>query len=204
LDLTQIGGASASAGTLGPRSALLSQAHIAALPVKIQRLQQPVIAAVNGPAVGGGFSLALACDLRVASPSATFRSQFIRLGLGGCDVGISYLLPRVIGVSRAAELLLTSRVVDADEGLRIGMLVSVADDVLEEALTLAETMTSFSPFSVTMTKEVFWANIDAPNIEAAIHLENRTQILASTGGEFGEAVAAFLERRPPDWDKFGG
>jgi enoyl-CoA hydratase/carnithine racemase len=202
LDLTQIGGASSSAGTSGPRAAMLSQTHIADLPVKIHRLQQPVIAAVNGPAVGGGFGLALACDLRVASPSASFRSQFIRLGLGGCDIGISYLLPRLIGASRAAELVLTSREVDATEALRIGMVVDVVDDALAGAIALAETLTAFSPFSVAMTKEVFWTNIDAPNIESAIQLENRTQTLAATGGEFEEAVAAFLDRRPPDWNRF--
>jgi enoyl-CoA hydratase len=187
LDLSQVGG-SASSGTVGPRAAMLSQAHLANLTVKIHRLQQPVIAAVNGPAVGGGFSLALACDLRVASPSASFRSQFIRVGLGGCDMGISYLLPRVIGASRAVELLLTSRAVGAVEALQMGMLVDVVDDPLEGAIALAETLTALSPFSVAMTKEVFWANIDAPSLEAAIHLENRTQTLAAAGGVRGGGV----------------
>jgi len=95
LDLTSIEGSSTSAGTTGPRAGMLSQAHIAELPQKLRRLQQPVIAAVNGPAYGGGFALALACDIRVASPEARFCSQRIELGIGGCDVGISYTLPLV-------------------------------------------------------------------------------------------------------------
>jgi enoyl-CoA hydratase/carnithine racemase len=196
LDLLQYGGSPVAEGTSGPRASMLSQARIASLPTKIHRLQQPVIAAVNGPAIGGGFALALACDLRVASPTALFRSQFIRMGLGGCDIGISYLLPRLIGASRAAELLLTSRDVGADEALRIGMVSTCADDVLAAAFELAETMTSFGSFALPMTKEVFWSNVDAPSIESAIHLENRTQTLAATSGEIDDAVAAFLARRP--------
>jgi enoyl-CoA hydratase len=195
LDLVQYGGSPVAEGTSGPRAAMLSQARIAALPTRIHRLPQPVIAAVNGPAIGGGFALALACDLRVASPTAFFRSQFIRMGLGGCDIGISYLLPRLIGASRAAELLFTSRDVDAEEAQRIGMVTTTTDDVMAEALDLARTMTSFGSFALPMTKEVFWANVDAPSIESAIHLENRTQTLAATSGEIEDAVAAFLARR---------
>jgi enoyl-CoA hydratase len=202
LDLAEFGGSSVSAGTSGPRASMLSQARIASLAVKIHRLQQPVIAAVNGVAIGGGFSLALACDLRVGSPAALFRSQFIRMGLGGCDIGISYLLPRIVGTARAIELLLTSREVDAEEAHRMGVVTDVMDDAVQGALELSEAITVSSPFSVTMTKEVFWANMDAPSIESAIHLENRTQTLAATGGEINEAVRAFLERRPPDWSGF--
>jgi enoyl-CoA hydratase len=195
LDLVQYGGSSVSEGTTGPQASMLSQARIASLATKIHRLRQPVIAAVNGPAVGGGFALALACDLRVASPTALFRSQFIRMGLGGCDIGISYLLPRLIGASRAAELLLTSRDVDVEEAVRIGMVTTRAEDVMTAAFALADTMTSFGSFALPMTKEVFWANVDAPSIESAIHLENRTQTLAATSGEIDDAVANFLARR---------
>lgn len=202
LDLTNIEGSSTSAGTTGPRAGMLSQERIAELPQKLRRLQQPVIAAVNGPAYGGGFALALACDLRVAAPEARFCSQFIKLGIGGCDIGISYTLPRLIGGSRAFELLLTARTVDADEALRLGLVVAVTEPgapVLERALELADTLCGYAPFGVAMTKEVMWSNLDAPSFEAAIHLENRTQILASTGGEVMEAAAAFREKRPPAW-----
>lgn len=202
LDLTSIEGASTSAGTTGPRAGMLSQEYIAALPLKLRRLQQPVIAAVNGPAYGGGFALALACDLRVAAPEARFCSQFIKVGLGGCDIGISYTLPRLVGGSRAFELLLTARTVEADEAARIGLVAEVTGPdapVVDRALALAATICDYAPFGVAMTKEVMWSNLDAPSLEAAIHLENRTQILAATGGEVMEAAAAFREKRAPNW-----
>lgn len=202
LDLSSIEGSSTSAGTTGPRAGMLSQEHIAALPQKLRRLQQPVIAAVNGPAYGGGFALALACDIRIAAPEARFCSQFVKLGIGGCDIGISYTLPRLIGASRAFELLLTARTLDAAEAERIGVVSEVTtpdQPVLDRALELAATICGYSPFGVVMTKEVMWSNLDAPGFEAAIHLENRTQILASTGGEVMEAAAAFMEKRPPNW-----
>lgn len=201
LDLTDTTGSSAAIGTTGPTAALLSQDHIASLAIRIHRLRQPVIAAVNGIAVGGGFALALASDIRVAAPSAVMRSQFIRLGLGGCDIGVSYFLPRLVGASRAATLLLTSRDISAADALSMGLVAEVADDPVAGAMAIADTLLSYSPFGVAMTKEVFWSNVDAPSPEAAIHLENRTQMLTASGGEFREAVAAFFEGRPPDWSR---
>ena len=195
LDLSQFEGSSASSGTTGARASMLSQARIASLAPKLHRLTQPVIAAVNGPAVGGGFALALACDLRVASSTAIFRSQFIRMGVSGCDIGISYLLPRLVGAARAAELILTSRDVSADEAHRIGMVSTVSDDALMSALDFAETLTSFGSFALSTTKEVLWANVDAPSIESAIHLENRTQALAATTGEIADAFSRFQTAR---------
>jgi enoyl-CoA hydratase/carnithine racemase len=141
----------------------------------------------------------MACDLRVAAPTARFCVQFIKVGLSGCDIGISYTLPRAIGSSRAFELILTSRIVDAEEADRLGIVSEVVPDALARALELADTICDYSPFGVVMTKEVLWANLDASSIEQAIHLENRTQILASTGGEVAEAATAFMEKRKPDW-----
>ena len=201
LDLTSIEGSSTSAGTSGPRAGMLSQSRIADLPAKLRRLQQPVIAAVNGIAYGGGMALSLACDLRVAGPSARFCTQFIKVGIGGCDIGISYTLPRAIGSSRAFELLLTARRVEAAEAATMGLVSDVADDPVARAVELAEVICGYSPFGVVMTKEVMWSNLDAPSMEAAIHLENRTQILASTGGEVTEAAAAFIQKRDPDWSR---
>ncbi len=199
LDLAGIEGSSTSAGTSGPRAGMLSQERIAELPIKLRRLQQPVIAAVNGLAYGGGFALSLACDLRVASTDARFCAQFIKVGIGGCDIGISYTLPRAIGSSKAFDLLLTARRVDADEAERLGLVSEVVPDAVARALELADTICDYSPFGVVMTKEVMWANLDASSLEQAIHLENRTQILASTGGEVAEAAMAFMEKRAPDW-----
>jgi len=131
--------------------------------------------------------------------------QFIKVGIGGCDIGISYTLPRLIGVSRAHDLILTARTIDGTEAERIGLASRVVPDgtVLDAALEVAETICSYSPFGVAMTKEVMWANVDAPNVEAAIHMENRTQILASTTGDVTEAATAFMERRPPVWGREG-
>jgi enoyl-CoA hydratase/carnithine racemase len=202
LDLKEIGPSSRSAGiSTGARAGMRSQEHIAALVPKLRSIQQPVIAAINGPAYGGGLALACGCDLRIAATSARLCVQFVKVGIGGCDIGISYTLPRLVGVSRAHDLILTARVIDAPEAERIGLISRVVPDdtVLDAALEIADTLCSYSPFGVVMTKQVMWANVDAANVEAAIHLENRTQILASTTGDVMEAAAAFAEGRPPVW-----
>jgi enoyl-CoA hydratase/carnithine racemase len=202
LDLKAVGSASVSTGLTGPRAGLRSQAHIAALVPHVQSIQQPVIAAINGPAYGGGFALACACDIRLAATSARMGVQFIKVGVSGCDIGISYTLPRLIGASRAHELMLSARTIDATEAHHIGLVARVVPDtdLLDEAMDLAATICSYSPFGVVMTKEVMHANLDAQSIEAAIHLENRTQILAGSTGDITEAARAFIEKRPPVWN----
>jgi enoyl-CoA hydratase/carnithine racemase len=202
LDLKEIGPSSRSEGlTSGARAGMRSQEHIAALVPKLRSIQQPVIAAINGAAYGGGLAIACACDLRVVAESARLCVQFVKVGIGGCDIGISYTLPRLVGVSRAHDLILTARVIDAPEAERIGLVSRVVPDgtALDAALEIADTLCSYSPFGVVMTKQVMWANVDAANVEAAIHLENRTQILASTTGDVMEAAAAFAEGRAPAW-----
>ncbi len=197
LDLTAVGPSSVSRGLSGAAASMRSQAHIANLVPHIRRLRQPVIAAINGPAYGGGLAIALACDIRVAASSARLCTQFIRVGVGGCDIGISYTLPRLVGASRAHELMLTARVLDAEEAERIGLVarVVVDEDLMDAALEVAETICSYSPFGVVMTKEVMWTNLDAPSLEAAIDLENRSQILAGTTGDLEQAAAEFAARR---------
>jgi enoyl-CoA hydratase len=196
LDLTDPNPQMAGEGTEFPRSGMRWQERIAELTAKIHRLRQPVIAAVNGPAYGGGMGIALACDIRVASESARFCTQFIKLGLGGCDIGVSYTLPRIVGAGPAFDLILTARVVDADEALRLGMVSRVSGDsaVIDDAVEIAETLCGYGKFGVESTKQVLWANLDASSLEAALHLENRSQILASTGGVMGEATEAFRHR----------
>ena len=200
LDLKALGSASVAEGiTSRPRAGMRSQAHIAALVPHIQGIQQPVIAAINGPAYGGGFALACACDIRIAADSARMGVQFIKVGLSGCDIGISYTLPRLIGASRAHELMLTARDLEAAEAMQIGLVARVVPGsaLLDTAMDIAATICSYSPFGVAMTKEVMHANLDASSVEAAIHLENRTQILAGTSGDIAEAARAFAEKRPP-------
>ena len=197
LDLTDPNPNKAGEGTEFPRAGMRWQERIADLTAKIHHLRQPVIAAVNGPAYGGGMGIALACDIRIASESARFCTQFIKLGLGGCDIGVSYTLPRIVGAGPAFDLILTARAVDADEALRMGMVSRVTPDatVVDDAVAIAETLCGYGRFGLESTKQVLWANLDASSLEAALHLENRSQILASTGGVMAEATEAFRHRQ---------
>jgi enoyl-CoA hydratase len=191
LDLTDSDSAAAGGGLEFPRSGMRWQERIANLTAKVHRLRQPVIAAVNGPAYGGGLGIALACDIRIASESARFCTQFIKLGLGGCDIGVSYTLPRIVGAGPAFDMILTARVVDADEALRLGLVTRLSDgaSLVDDALAVAEILCGYGEFGLESTKQVLWANLDASSLEAALHVENRSQILSSTGG----AVARFSE-----------
>lgn len=197
LDLTDPDKPAVSAGLDAPRAGMRWQERIAELAVKLHRLRQPVIAAVNGPAYGGGFALAMASDIRIAATSARFCTQFIKLGIGGCDIGVSYTLPRIIGAGPAFDLILTARTVDADEALRLGMVsrISADDAVLRNALEIAETLCGFGKFGLESTKQVLWANLDAGSLENALQVENRSQILAGTSGEMRAFAAAFASRK---------
>jgi enoyl-CoA hydratase len=195
-------GAAPGTGALGPvQAGMTSQQHIASLVPKLRGLRQPVIAAVNGPAAGGGFALALASDVRLAAPEAAFNVAFVRIGLSGCDIGVSWLLPRLIGASRAFELLLTGRVIDAVEAERLGIVSRVVRDepVVDAALGVADEIIANSPLGVWMTKEVMWSQLEVGSMQAGIDLENRTQIMSTFSGDMREAVAAFLEKRPADY-----
>lgn len=196
LDLTDPNPPGVGDGLEFPRSGMRWQERIADLTTRIHRLRQPVIAAVNGPAYGGGLGIAAACDIRLAAESARFCTQFIKLGLGGCDIGVSYTLPRIIGAGAAFDMILTARVVDAHEALRLGLVTRLSADssLLDDALAVAETLCSYGEFGLESTKQVLWANLEASSLEAALHLENRSQILASTSGEMREAAAAVLRK----------
>ena len=187
----------------GPVGAIhFIQDNLAQLMLAIHELPQPVIAAVHGAAVGGGLAIALAADLRVASDDALFGAQFIRVGLSACDVGSSYWLPRVVGPTIAAELMLTGRRFSADEAMRFGMLNRVVprDGLLDAATELAGLITDNSEYGVYMTKLGMWANLDAPSLRHAIELENRTQVLGTFTRNMTEAGRAFVEKRDPTWN----
>ena len=180
------------------------QQHIAGLVPRLRSMPKPVIAAVNGPAAGGGLALALASDVRVAGRSAKFNVAFVRIGLSGGDIGVSWLLPRLIGASRAFELLLTGRIVGAEEADRLGLVSRLVDDdaVLETALDIARLTIANSPYGVWMTKEVMWSQLEIGSMQAGIDLENRTQIMTSQTTDHLEAMQAFLEKRDPAF-RFG-
>lgn len=165
--------------------------------VQMREAPQPLIAAIRGPAAGGGLSIALACDARIAGESARFNAAFIRIGISAGDMGASYFMPRLVGLSRAAEILYTGRFIDAATAERIGLVSSVVpDDKLdEEAMELAREMVRNSPFGLRMTKELLNQNIDAPSLASAIHLENRSQALCLLTEDFMEGALAFLQKR---------
>ena len=177
------------------------QQRIATLVPLMRSLRIPVIAAVNGAASGGGLALALASDVRIAAESAKFNVAFVRIGLSGCDIGVSWLLPRWIGASRAFELMLTGRMVLSDEAERIGLVSRVVpdDQLLAAALETAGQICANSPAGVWMTKEVMWSQLEVGSLQAGIDLENRTQILTSYTEDMAEAVGAFLAKRPPEY-----
>jgi enoyl-CoA hydratase/carnithine racemase len=166
-----------------------------------RHMDTPVIAAVNGPAAGAGMALALAADIRIASPTAKFNAAFVKIGLTGGDVGTSWLLPRIVGFGRANEMLLTGRFVEAEEALRIGLVTEIApgDDLMHRAIATAELICGNSPFGMQMTKRVVQTNVDAGSLDAAIELENRNQILAAQTDDMAEALSAFREKRAPNF-----
>ena len=179
----------------------MAQENLAELILAIHEAPQPVIAAVHGGAVGGGFAVSLACDLRVASDDAFFAAHFIRVGLSSCDVGTSYLLPRIVGPTIAAELMLTGRRFSAAEAQQMGLLnrVVAREQLLEQAIDLGAMITDNSEYGVYMTKIGMWVNLDAPSFRNAMQLENRTQVLGCFTGNMTEAGKAFVEKRDPVW-----
>jgi enoyl-CoA hydratase len=201
LDLKGTGAPPHADGLGRAQTSMKTQQHIARLIPRMRSLPQPIIAAVNGPAAGGGLALALGADIRIAAASARFNVAFVRIGLSGCDIGVSWMLPRLVGASRAFELMLTGRLIDAEEAERIGLVLEVVPDgqVVDAAVALAERICANSPFGVWMTKEVMWSNLEVPSMQAAIDLENRTQLLTTFTEDMQEAMAAFLEKRPPEF-----
>lgn len=184
-----------------PAEMMLGQEHWAGAYEAIHDLPQPVIAAVNGAAAGGGLGLALAADIRVASTEARFNAAFVRIGLTAGDVGVSWSLPRIVGLGHASEMMLTGRFVDASEAERIGLVNRVVDPdkVLDAAFEVAEQIASNTPFGVMLTKRVLQANVDAGSLRSAIEVENRGQTLATRGEDFREALSAFRSKRVPNF-----
>ena len=203
LDLVDLapGGEPSTGGRGRVQRGMDLQQRIATLVPKLRGLRIPVIAAVNGAAAGGGLALALASDIRIAGRSARFNVAFVRIGLSGCDIGVSWLLPRWIGASRAFELLLTGRIVESDEADRIGLVTRVVDDddLMDAAFETARQICANSPTGIWMTKEVMWSQLEVSSLQAGIDLENRTQILTTFTEDMGEAVQAFLSKRPPEF-----
>jgi enoyl-CoA hydratase/carnithine racemase len=177
------------------------QREIADLAHRLHELPQPVVAAVNGPAVGGGLALVCASDVRIASKTAFFAVSFITAGFSACDIGVSWLLPRIMGAGRAHELMLTGRRFDAYEALAGGLVTRVVepDDLLAEAARTAGLIERNPPASVELTKVGMWHSLEIDSFRAAVEFENRQQVVSALTEDRLEATAAFLEKRDPHY-----
>jgi enoyl-CoA hydratase len=184
-----------------PQALLAMQRDISDIYRAMRRCPQPIITLIQGAACGGGFSLALASDIRIAATTAKMNAAFIRAGLTACDMGCSYLLPRLVGLSVASELMMTGRFIDAHRALKVNL---VSDVVTEEALSataeryVAEMLLT-SPMGLRLTKDGLNFSIDAPSLDAAMALEDRQQALVAGTADVKEAINAFLEKRSPNW-----
>jgi len=195
-DLAAVGLHKDSGAFADPESFLRQvQERFGAITVKLRRITQPVIAAVNGPAAGGGFAIALAADIRIAAPEAYFVASFINIGLSAGELGVSFLLPRLVGLSRAAEILFTGRKLVAAEAERIGLVSRVVpqEQLMDSALELARVLLSKTIGGLKHTKKVLDANLTAPSLEAAIDLENRNQTMLVFSGEFFKLIEPFVK-----------
>ena len=166
----------------------------------LRTVPQPVIAAVNGAAIGGGLCLAMACDIRLASDSAYFRAAGINNGLTASELGLSYLLPRAIGITRASELMLTGRDVDAAEAASIGLVSRITGEgtLLEECLKISDQIAEWSRPGVELTKRTLRASTEAGSLEAHMQSEGLGQLFVRLmTSNFEEAVSARKEGRRP-------
>ena len=180
---------------------LSRQREIAGLAQQLHELPQPVVAAVNGPAAGGGLAFVCASDVRIAATPAVFAVSFIRAGFSACDIGVSWLLPRIVGAGRAHELMLTGRRFDADEALRIGLVTDVVEPtrLLAAALAKANEIMLNPPLSVELTKQGMWIALETPSFDASVEFENRQQVFTALTEDRAEATATFLAKRPPSY-----
>jgi enoyl-CoA hydratase len=187
------------------KAKIYAQARASQLIVKMRKISQPIIAIIQGPATGAGFTLCLAADIRIAGEKGKLANSFINVGFSGSDLASSYHLPRLIGMSRAAEILYSGRFVDAKEAEGIGLILKVIDGdemkLLEAAIEIAENLLTKSPLGLRMTKEAINISLDSPSLDTIMQIENRTQMLCSTSSDLMEGINAFFEKRKPNYPK---
>ena len=199
LDIKQADNMVDSAGHRPVGSGWGFQGYLAEVYLLMRRCPQPIISLVQGPACGGGFAFVLASDIRIAAKSVRMNAAFIRIGLSACDMGTSYLLPRLVGTSLAAELMLTGRFIKADRALATGLVSEVVedDDLIDAAAPYLKEMLTTSPMGLRLTKEGLNMAVDANSLESAMAIENRNQILCSRTEDAKEGMRAFIEKRDP-------
>lgn len=162
---------------------------------------QPIVALGHGAACGGGFSLLLASDVRYGAPNLKMNAAYIKVGLGGCDLGCSYFLPRLVGASVASEYILTGKFMDASKAATCGLVSEIVEQeaLLDRGLALAGEMVANSPMGLRLTKEALNRNLDARSLSDAMALEDRQQVMMLMSEDFQEGVAAFREKRAPQY-----
>lgn len=184
-----------------PDAADSRRASLSGLVVLMRSCPQPIVALIQGPACGGGFILALAADIRIAGESARMNVAFIKLGLSGCELGTSYFLPRMVGLSVARELMMTGRFIGAQRALATGLVSEIAADadLKSVADVLIEDLLRTSPAGLRKTKETMEVTLRSDDLQAVMKLEEHTQMICLQGPDFAEAIAAFAEKRPPQF-----
>lgn len=177
------------------------QWYITQIIMKMRKISQPIIAAVHGSIAGGGFAFAMAADIRIASEDANFINASINIGLTGADMGGSYFLPRLIGLSRAAEILYSGRGVSGKEAEKIGFILKVVEkqNLLNEAVKIAEELLTKSPLGLRMTKEALNLSLDSPSLNNIIQFENSSIVLSFSSKDVNEAASAFFGKRKPKY-----
>ena len=187
------------------KAKIYAQARASHLIIKMRKISQPIIAIIQGPATGAGFTLSLAADIRIAGDNAKLANSFINIGFSGSDLASSYHLPRLIGMSRAAEILYTGRFINAKEGEEIGLILKVVEgdetELLDAAMEIAENLLTKSPLGLRMTKEAINISLDSPSLDTIMQIENRSQMLCSTSTDLLEGINAFFEKRKPHYPK---
>lgn len=170
-----------------------AQTFMSSLVAHIRAISPVVVAAVNGAAFGGGLGLACAADVRIVGRGSRLCSAYIRTGMGGADIGISYNLPRLIGAARAFDLIISGREIDGTEAERIGLASQVVDDerLLDATLEYANILAGYTHTGLALTKQAFWLNVDAPSIDAALAVEDRNQIIAAQAQDVQDYMSAY-------------
>lgn len=178
-----------------------TQRAIATVMQLMRECPQPIVALAQGAACGGGFSLLLSSDVRYGTPTLKMNAAYIKIGLGGCDMGSSYFLPRLVGSSLASELILTGRFIDAKRAEKYGLISEVVDEdkLLATGLALAKEMLDTAPMGLRLSKDALNRNIDAQSFEAALAIEDRQQVMLSMTEDSREAARAFFAKRKPEY-----
>ena len=199
LDIKQAGNMVDSSGHRPVGQGWGFQGYLAEVYIRMRRCPQPIVSLIQGPACGGGFAFVLASDIRIAAENARMNAAFIRIGLSACDMGTSYFLPRLVGTALASELMLTGKFIDAQRALSTGLVSEVVpqEQLLDAAQSYIRVMLTTPPMEIRLTKEGLNMAIDASNLEAAMAIENRNQILCSNTEDAKEGMRAFVEKRDP-------